>query len=212
MTETVDIRTRYAAGGLMGRLTRGTKFGLLVVDFQTGFTDPACAPGFNLDAEVDASAELLRIARAARVPVYYTVIGFSPEELERGSVWLEKMPALRSLELDSTWVDVDGRLAPRNGDRIYVKTTASAFNGTRLQRDLAADGVDAVVIVGATTSGCVRASVVDACAADIAAYVVREGVGDREAAPAEAAFLDIEAKYGQVINRSDAAHLFGRRS
>lgn len=202
MSEADSIRSRYAAGGLMGRLTRGTKFGLLVVDFQTGFTDSACAPGFDLDAEVQASAELLRIARSNGIPVYFTVIGFSQVELEHGSVWLEKMPALRNLELDSTWVDVDGRLAPLNGDRIYVKTTASAFNGTRLADGLAADGVDALIIVGATTSGCVRASVVDACAVDIAAYVVRECVGDRETAPADAALLDIDAKYGQVIDCS----------
>ncbi len=191
----------------MGQLSRGTRFGLLVVDFQTGFTDSTCGPGFDLDAEVHVSAELLRIARSNGIPVYFTVIGFSPAELERGSVWLDKMPALRELELDSTWVDVDRRLAPRNGDRIYVKTTASAFNGTQLQRDLTAGGVDALIVVGATTSGCVRASAVDACAANIAAYVVREAVGDREAAPAEAAFLDIDAKYGQVINRSFAVAL-----
>ncbi len=197
MTGWIDLtRERYERGGLAGRLAWGERPAVVVVDLVNGFTDPSCPPGSDLDGVVARTAELVERATAAGVPVFFTTIAYTPEELDR-LVWLRKMPALRVLAEGSPWVEVDGRLPVR--EPVIVKKAASAFAGTDLAGRLAAVKADTLVVCGATTSGCVRATAVDGCALDLAVFVPRECVGDREPGPHEASLLDIDAKYGDVV-------------
>jgi nicotinamidase-related amidase len=202
-----DVLARYRASGLAGRLNPGKRLAVVVVDLQNGFTDPACGPGFAMDGVVEGTRRLLDAARAAGVPVYFTSIAFPAERPD--PVWLRKMPALDVLRPGSGWELVDERLVPRADERIVTKQTASAFAGTDFAAELAASGVDTLVIAGATTSGCVRATAVDACAADLITYVVEDCVGDREQGPHEAALLDIDAKYADVVSLDEALVLVG---
>lgn len=192
-------RERYLAGGLLGRLTPGTHPAVVVVDLQYGFTEPAYAPGFAMDHVVSATRRLLDAARAAGVPVWFTTIAFPGDGDGAAGTWLTKMPALAQLRVGERSVAIDARLGRREGEELVVKQTASAFAGTGLAGRLRARGVDTLLVAGATTSGCVRATAVDACAADLPAFVVRECVGDREPGPHAAALFDIDAKYGDVI-------------
>lgn len=189
-------RERYGRGGLAGRLTWGDRPAVVVVDLIAGFTDPACPPGSDLDEVVARTGTLLERAKAAGVPVFLTTIAYTPEDLDR-LVWLRKMPALRALTEGSRWVEVDERLPVR--EPVIAKKAASAFAGTNLAERLAKEQVDTLVVCGATTSGCVRATAIDACALDFAVFVPRECVGDREPGPHEANLLDIDAKYGDVV-------------
>ncbi|SEG88814.1 Nicotinamidase-related amidase [Thermomonospora echinospora] len=191
-----QTRERYEQGGLAGRLTWGRRPAVVVVDLQAGFTDPACPPGSDLDDVVARTAEVVERATAVGAPVFLTTIAYPPEELDR-LVWLRKMPAMRALTEGSKWVEIDERLPVR--EPVIVKKAASAFAGTDLAGRLAAERVDTLVVCGATTSGCVRATAVDACAANLAVFVPRECVGDRAPGPHEASLLDIDAKYGDVI-------------
>ncbi|MFF4834870.1 isochorismatase family protein [Streptomyces sp. NPDC001315] len=193
-----SVREQYRGRGVGERLTAGRKSGVVVVDLINGFTDPACPPGSDLDAVVERTAELLDRARAAGLPVFFTTISYGPHELDE-LVWLRKMPALRALTAGSPWVEVDKRLAPLATEPVIVKKAASAFNGTDLAQRLAAAGVDTLIVCGATTSGCVRATVIDACAANFTVRVPRECVGDRAQGPHEANLFDIDAKYGDVV-------------
>jgi len=123
------------------------------------------------------------------------------------STWLAKMPALACLVEGSALTDVDERLAPHEDEPVLVKQAASAFFGTDLIDRVRRAGCDALIVAGATTSGCVRATVVDACSYDLPAFVVSSCVGDRAVEPHTASLLDIEAKYGDVIDLDEALTL-----
>ncbi|MFG2791009.1 isochorismatase family protein [Streptomyces sp. NPDC048419] len=200
------VKDLYAARGLGGRLTPGRRPALLVVDLINGFTDPDCPPGSDLDAVVAATRTLLDRARATDTPVVFTTIAFAADGVE-GTLWLRKMPALKILAEGSRWVETDERLGRTGHEPLVVKRAASAFAGTGLTALLTSLGADSLIVTGATTSGCVRATAVDACAAGYPAFVVADCVGDRAAAPHEASLFDIDAKYADVVGLQHALSL-----
>ncbi|MGW6172146.1 isochorismatase family protein [Arthrobacter sp. NPDC055138] len=203
-----EVRDRYRESGLAGRLRPGKSPAVVVVDLQTGFTNPQCGPGFDLDDVVAGTVQLVKNARQANRPVYFTAISFTDAQA-KSSVWLSKMPVLSVLRADSGWDEIDPRLAPEPGESVVMKQAASAFAGTNLAEQLRSDEVDTLLICGATTSGCVRASVVDACALELPTFVVRDCVGDREQRPHDGALLDMDAKYADVVSLDDALEIIG---
>jgi len=206
------VREQYRGRGVGERLAIGAlsrKPGVVVVDLINGFTDATCPPGSDLDAVVGHTAALLDRARDAGLPVFFTTISYEPDDLD-GLVWLRKMPALRALTAGSRWVEVDERIAPRGAEPLIAKKAASAFHGTDLAHQLAAAGVDSLIVCGATTSGCVRATVIDACAENYAVLVPRECVGDRAAGPHEANLFDIDAKYADVLGLDEVLEHLAR--
>ncbi len=198
-----QTRSRYLAGGLAGRLAPGRRPAVVVVDLQRGFTDPGSPCGTDLDDVVGATAHLLHGARERGLPVIFTVIAFSPLHADR-LVWLQKMPAMSGLLHGTPDTELDPRLGRAPHEPILVKQAPSAFCDTGIEAYLANADADSVVVCGATTSGCVRATAIDACSANWPAFVVRECVGDREAGPHEANLLDIDAKYADVVALADA--------
>jgi nicotinamidase-related amidase len=196
-------RQVYAASGLGESVTLGRRPGVLVIDFSCGFTDPACALGSDLTAEVEATRRLLDAARAKGLPIVYTTIGFEPS-LKDGGLWLQKVPTLGDLQLGGRWVEIDERLGRRDEETVIVKKGASGFFGTNLASVLITQGVDSVILCGATTSGCVRATAVDLLQYGWPTIVPRECVGDRAQAPHEANLFDIQAKYADVVSVAEA--------
>jgi maleamate amidohydrolase len=198
-----QARRVYAAAGLGQAVTMGERPAVLVVDFSCGFTDPECALGSDLSAEVEATRRLLDAARAKGLRVIFTTIGFEPS-LRDGGLWLQKVPSLGDLQVGGRWVEIDPRLDPREDETIVLKKGASAFFGTNLAAILVSQGIDSVVLCGATTSGCVRATAIDLLQYGFPAMVPRECVGDRAQAPHEANLFDIQAKYADVVSLEDA--------
>jgi maleamate amidohydrolase len=198
-----EARRVYARADLGHHVARGRRPAVLVVDFELGFTDPACALGANLAAEIEATKQLLDVARSKGLPVLFTTIAFDPS-LKDGALWTQKIPSLGALQLGTRWVEIDPRLARRDGEPIVVKKGASAFFGTSLGAVLVADGVDTVILCGATTSGCIRATAIDLLQHGFPTLVPRECVGDRARAPHEANLFDIEAKYADVVPLEEA--------
>jgi nicotinamidase-related amidase len=176
---------------------------VLVVDFSRGFTDPACPVGSDLTAAVESTTQVLEVARAKGLPIVFTTIAFEAGGAD-GGIWMQKMPALAALELGSAWVEIDPRLGRRAGEPVVVKKGASGFFGTNLTAILVSAGVDAVVLCGATTSGCVRATAVDLLQYGFPTLVPRECVGDRAQAPHEANLFDIDMKYADVVGLDEA--------
>jgi nicotinamidase-related amidase len=198
-----EAREVYARVGLGEAVTLGSRPAVLVVDFSCGFTDPACALGSELTAEVGATRQLLEVARAKGLPVVFTTIGFEPG-LKDGGLWLQKAPALAELQIGGRWVEIDPRLERREDEPVVLKKGASGFFGTNLAAILISQGVDSVVLCGATTSGCVRATAVDLLQLGWPTLVPRECVGDRAQAPHEANLFDIQAKYADVVPLEEA--------
>lgn len=188
----------YEASGIGHEVGFGQRPGLLVVDLQNGFTDPSCQVGGNLDEVVEATAELLAVAREHGVPTAFTAVGFNPGERD-ASTWLRKMPGLGVLQEGTHWCEIDDRVAPRPDEPVWVKRASSAFFGTPAHTFLTTRGVDTVIIVGCVTSGCIRASAVDAISWGYRPIVPQECVGDRAQAPHETSMFDIASKYADVM-------------
>jgi nicotinamidase-related amidase len=198
-----QAREVYERARLGGALTLGTRPAVLVVDFQCGFTEPEAIAGADLTAEVEATRTLLDAARAKGLPVVFTTIGYEPH-MKDAALWPEKGPALLQLELGSHWVDIDSRLGRRDDEPVVVKKGASGFFGTNLASILISQRVDTVILCGATTSGCVRATAVDLLQYGWPTLVPRECAGDRARAPHDANLFDMQAKYADVVSLEEA--------
>ena len=186
--------------GFHGRAGFGERPALLVVDLNVAFTNPESPLACDLDAVVGAVARLLDEARRAGVPVVYTTVAYDEGARRTAAAFIDKIPALLTLEAGSRWVEIDSRIAPRPDEPVLTKLFASAFFGTALSSLLATAGCDSLIITGASTSGCVRATAVDAIQHGYPPVVPREAVGDRNPAAHEANLYDIDAKYGDVVS------------
>src|SRR5690606_16515421 len=152
----------YERAGFGAPVRRGSRPAIVVVDLARGFTEDAFPSGADLTDVVAATGELIEAGRPAGVPVLYTVIAYTPAEAEGTFVtWLDKARGMRELAEGSAAVELDPRLPVRPSDPVLVKKGASAFFGTSLAASLVGLGCDTVLICGATTSGCVRATAVD---------------------------------------------------
>jgi maleamate amidohydrolase len=192
----------YDRAGFGRRVERGSRPAVVVVDFTYGFTDPQYPTGADMSDAVAATARLLDGARAAGVPVVFTTIAYDKAQIA-GLAWLKKATGMAALEAGSRLVELDGRLARRPDEHLVTKTGASAFFGTALATYLASVGTDTVIVTGATTSGCVRATVVDAVQHGYPTLVPRDCVADRAQGPHDASLFDINEKYGDVVDSGD---------
>lgn len=194
----------YAARGMRSRMGFGQHPCVLVIDFQYGMTDPECPLGSaNQDKPIEVTREILAAARAAGVPVVYTRVAYR-EDLADGGLFVEKVPALRALTLGSRWVEIDERVAPEPGDYLLTKRHSSAFIGTELQQVLQHRGIDTLITVGCSTSGCVRQTAVDAQAYGFRSVVVGDAVGDRSWTQHHANLVDLDGKYADVVTSDEA--------
>src|SRR6476620_735690 len=194
--------------GFHGRAGFGRKPALLVIDVNLGFTDPASPLACELDDVVTAIRLLLDEFRRAQLPVVYTTVSYGEGDKVAAAAFIDKIPALLTLEAGSRWVEIDPRIAPLPSEPVLNKLFASAFYGTPLSSLLASAGCDSVVVTGASTSGCVRATAVDAIQHGYRPAVPRDAVGDRNQAAHEANLYDIDTKYGDVVSVDDVvAHV-----
>ena len=200
----------YQQRGFANRVGFGVKPALLIIDFINAFTDESCPLGSNLDEEIAATAKLLAEFRAKKLPVHFTTTAYE-EGFASGGVFIKKVPSLKLLKLGSPLVEIDERLKPETGEVVWTKQYASAFFGTALAAALIAQTVDTLIIAGCTTSGCVRASAVDACQNGFRAIVVRECVGDRSASAHQANLSDLDAKYADVTSLQEVEDYLWQR-
>ncbi len=189
----------YAARGFGTRVGFGSRPALLVIDMTLAFCDPSYKVGADLTPTIEAIAPLLEVSRASDIPVYYTTIAYRADGAD-GGVFVEKVPSLRELLLDDPATsEFDLRIAPADGDTVIAKKYPSAFFGTSLASMLVARGVDTLVLSGCSTSGCIRATAIDAVSNGYRVIVPAEAVADRVPGPHYANLFDIDAKYGDVL-------------
>ncbi|HEV7963043.1 MAG TPA: N-carbamoylsarcosine amidohydrolase [Actinoplanes sp.] len=207
--EYARLRKEFQDKGFGRRVGFGERPALLAVDFITGFTDLRSPLAGDLDTQLAATNALLEPARAAGIPVIFSTVAYDAE-LQEAGIWIRKIPANGTLVEGSEWVEVDKRLNQRPIETTLVKKYASCFFGTDLAARLVSRRVDTLIIAGCTTSGCVRATAVDACSYGFHTIVVEEAVGDRAALPHAASLFDIDAKYGDVVGLEETlAYLEG---
>ena len=173
---------------------------ILVVDFIKGFTDPGCQLGSDYTKELANTKLLLDSARKQQIPVLFTTVMYEPHFRDAGH-FIQKVPALRVLTEGSEWTKLDPRLERReDAEPLIVKKFASAFFGTHLHSILTSEGVDTVIVTGCTTSGCVRATAVDALQHGYRVLVPEQCVGDRSQSAHRANLYEMQTKYADVVS------------
>jgi maleamate amidohydrolase len=186
--------------GFGQKLGFGLRPALLVVDMVKAFTNPDMPLGANLESQIAAIQPLLRIAHDQRAPVIFSTVAYEDENLRDAGIFGRKQKGSTTLRAGTESVMVEPRLEFRKGDSLLVKKYASCFFGTDLVSRLLNSQVDTLIITGCTTSGCVRASAVDACQIGFRPMVVREAVGDRSRSAHEQSLFDLNAKYADVVS------------
>ncbi|WP_152224283.1 isochorismatase family protein [Pseudomonas sp. SCB32] len=180
-------------------LSPAQRYALVLVDLSVGFTDPSCSPlAAECAAVVEANRRLLEAFRRRGWPVFFTTVAY--EDPSQARVFRSKLPVLNVLESGSPLVRIDPRLAPLEHEPVLVKHWASGFFGTDLARRIHASGADGVMVTGLTTSGCVRATALDALQHELRVLVPEEAVGDRDAEAHRANLRDLQIKYADVAS------------
>ena len=198
--DVADDRAVYERQGIGARMGFGKRPALLIIDFINGFNDPDAFGGGNIQSAIDHTEKLLAVARHLDIPIAFTTHCYA-EDGSEDSLFNLKMPRLRDgLARGSRAVKIVDQLAPRAGERVIEKHFPSGFFGTDLAGWLAMKQVDTAIVAGCTTSGCVRATVVDAMGQGFRPMVPRECVGDRAQGPHEANLFDMDRKYADVMS------------
>lgn len=196
----------YAAAGFDGHLAFGQRPALLMVDVCKAYLDPASPLYAGVEDALASNIRLLQAARAAKVPAIFTRVAYTAGGLD-GGLFYRKVPALAAYLDGNPLGDFPAGFGPKPGEVIITKQYPSAFFGTALAAMLTAMGVDCLLITGFSTSGCVRASALDALQHGFAPFVVRDACGDRADGPHEANLFDLQAKYAEVIGEAKALDL-----
>ena len=205
--EQADLAANYS-GAFDGRLPFGAKPALIIVDFVMAYLDQASPLYAGVESALASNERILAAAREAGLPVIFTNVVYSPGGAE-GGVFFRKVPALKLFERGSPYGAFPPSLQPRPGEVVLTKHYASAFFGTSLASLLTSQGIDTLLITGLSTSGCVRATTLDACQSGFLPFVIRDACGDRHDAPHQANLFDIQAKYAEVVSEAEALVLIG---
>ncbi|PCJ44097.1 MAG: isochorismatase [Alphaproteobacteria bacterium] len=200
MTEK-DLTADYAAAQFGGALHPGQRPALILVDFVMAYLDPKSPLYAGVESAFESAGRILSAARKAEIPVIFTNVVYT-EGGKDGGVFFRKIGALQAFVKGNPMGDFSPSLEPEGGELVISKHYASAFFGTSLASTLTAMTVDTLIITGLSTSGCVRATAVDACQHGFIPLVVREAVGDRDPRPHDANLFDLQAKYAEVVSES----------
>ena len=192
----------YRQAGFSNRLGFGEHPALVVVDFCQAYLDPDSPLYAGVEDARESCIRLLAAARRAQVPVLHTRVEFQPGGAD-GGVFFRKVGALECFVRGNPLGQYGEGLEPADDEVVVVKQYASGFFGTSLASTLTSLGVDTLIITGVSTSGCVRATALDACQHGFVPIVVRDACGDRDRRVHEANLFDLDAKYADVVSEEE---------
>lgn len=204
MAQDLDENYRIAYDNRVGF---GKSPALVLIDFAQGYFDPDCVLYAGVDEALASALRIRAVAHQHNVPVILTEVTYRKGGLDGGRFFEKAKPLSCFVKGEKTAAFVKG-LEPQENEIIVSKQYPSAFFGTSLASTLTAMGIDNVVLTGLTTSGCVRASCVDAMSHGFITTVVREACGDRHPAPHEANLFDMNAKYADVVSEDEIIAFF----
>jgi maleamate amidohydrolase len=203
MTSGKDDEEFFKSRGFGQTIGFGERPALIVIDMINAFTRPEQPLGADLSTQLAAQVPLIDVAHERDIPVIFSTVIYNDADLKDAGIWALKMKGTLSLKAGTDLTDVDKTLDMRPNDSLLVKKYASCFFGTDLVPRLMSQRVDTLIITGCTTSGCVRATAVDALQNGFRPVVVREAVGDRSVSAHEQSLFDMNAKYADVCSLDD---------
>ena len=189
----------YDQAGFGRAVPRGSRPAIVVVDFSYGFTDRQYPTASDATRQMARTKAICDAMRAKEFPVIFTTIAYHPGELDK-LPWLKKATGMAALIEGTRLVQIDEATGIQPSDAVVTKKGASSFFGSTLSALLAGSGTDTVIVCGATTSGCVRATVVDAVQSGFNVLVPRDCCADRAQAPHDANLYDMHQKYADVTD------------
>ena len=198
----MDLDQDYEKAGFRGTLGFGEKPAVVVVDWCRAYLDEDSPLYAGVEAAFESTVRVVAAARASGVPVLWTRVEYEPGGAD-GGVFYRKVGALSLFDRGNPMGAFEERLTPHAGDVVVTKQYASGFFGTSLAATLTSMGADTLVVTGVSTSGCVRATALDACQYGFIPIVVRDAVGDRDQAVHDANLFDLQAKYADVVGERD---------
>jgi len=204
-----DDETFFRERGFGMKIGFGEQPAIIVIDMIKAFTDASMPLGANLDLQIAATAPLLAAAHKRDIPVLFSTVMYDDADFRDAGIWALKQKGIVTLKAGTDAVTVDPRLPVRPTDSLLVKKYASCFFGTDLVARLMTRRVDTLIITGCTTSGCVRATAVDAVQNGFRPMIVREAVGDRSVAAHEQSLFDLNAKYADVVSLAETLNYLG---
>jgi maleamate amidohydrolase len=199
MRETPDIDADYASAGFGNALGFGKRPALVIVDFVNAYLDAKSPLYAGVEKVLEVNIVLLAAARRAGVPVVFTGVRYLPGGSD-GGLFYKKIKALACFDAGNPWGDFPAELTPGPSDIVVIKQYASAFFGTGLAATLQSLDADTCLITGLSTSGCVRASALDALQHGFIPVVVADACGDRDAQVHQNNLFDLRAKYADVVD------------
>lgn len=199
MTQEKDLEQDYQSAQFGGALAAGKRPALLLVDFVMAYLDPTSPLYAGVEDAFDSARRIVDAARIASIPVIFTNVVYQQGGKD-GGVFYRKVGALKSFDKGNPLGNFSENLSPNDDDLVISKQYASSFFGTSLAATLTSMNVDTVIVTGLSTSGCVRATALDACQHGFIPLVVKEAVGDRDSRPHEASLFDLQAKYAEVVS------------
>lgn len=202
------LEADYAAAGFGGTLGFGQRPALVLIDFARAYFDresPLCA---GVEAVRLRTIPLLAAAHAAGIPVIFSRVEYA-HRLD-GGLFRRKIAGLACFETGNPLADFMPDLRPDAADMVLTKQYPSCFFGTPLAAVLTAQRIDSLLITGLTTSGCVRATAIDALCHGFAPLVVEDCVGDRSADVHRANLFDLAAKTADLVHSRDVIAHLGR--
>lgn len=193
----------YQKQGFGNAVAPMAPYGLLIIDFINGFADPFTFGGGNIGPAIECTRGLLAQARQRQWPIVHTRVVYQDDGAD-ANIFALKVPPILALREDAPESQIVPQLQPVAGELVLRKTSPSAFFGTSLAAWLSLRGIRTLLIAGCTTSGCVRASVVDAMCHGFRPLVVTDCVGDRSLQAHEANLFDMDQKYATLMARDVA--------
>lgn len=192
------------AGVFGNRIGFGKSPALILIDFVQAYFDPACDLYAGVEETLASAIRVRHAARSAGIPVIYTNVVYHAN-LMNGGRFIQKTRPLMNFVAGSPMGAWPEGLVPDASELVISKQYPSAFFGTSLAPTLTAAGIDSLILTGLSTSGCVRATCVDACSYGFIPIVVADACGDRHRAPHQANLFDMNAKYGDVVSEAELA-------
>ena len=199
MSSDLDVYKKQNFGNPLGI---GKNPALLIVDFVNGFNDADAFGGGNIPEAIATTKRLLTFARERGLTVAHTPVIFADDGSD-ANIMCRKVPSLITLTEEAEGSQIVPELTPEDGEIVVRKRVPSAFFGTDLATMLTMRGVDTVLVTGCTTSGCVRASALDAMCYGFVPIVVTDGCGDRAIGPHEANLFDMGQKYADLMTADE---------
>ena len=206
--DNASLHANYSNGAFGQQLGFGTKQALVMVDFAKAYFMADSPLYANTPQVIPRAQALLEWARARGMLVCHTRVEYRADGLD-GGVFFRKVPALKAFCSGNPLGEVVPELAPTANEPVVTKQYASVFFGTSLASTLRAQGIDCVLLAGMSTSGCVRASGVDALQHGFIPVVIADACGDRHPQPHESNLFDLNAKYADVMTLAQAQTALG---